>query len=192
MIGTLLKTLGLGGTDDGPVGTETVGAIAEAIDGLDAERARFVAAFAYLLSRVAFADHEVTDGERTTMEQQLADLGALPDGQAAEAVRLALHATKRHGATEDYQVAREFSALATEEEKLRLLRCLFALSAHHGISTSEDNEISRIANGLRLEARQVTQVRAEYRDRLNVLAPTAGRAPSAVTPKSAGGDTRDS
>ena len=192
MIGTLLKTLGLGGTDDGPVGTETVGAIAEAIDGLDAERARFVAAFAYLLSRVAFADHEVTDGERTTMEQQLAELGALPDGQAAEAVRLALHATKRHGATEDYQVAREFSALATEEEKLRLLRCLFALSAHHGISTSEDNEISRIANGLRLEARQVTQVRAEYRDRLNVLAPTAGRAPAAGTPKGAGGDTRDS
>lgn len=178
MIGTLLRTLGLGGADDGPVGTETVGAIAEAIDGLDADRARFVAAFAYLLSRVAFADHEVSDGERTTMQQQLAEHGGLPEGQAAEAVRLALHATTRHGATEDYQVAREFSALASDEEKLRLLRCLFALSAHHGISTSEDNEISRIANGLRLEARQVTEIRAEYRDRLNVLGGRTGRVPS--------------
>ncbi len=169
MIGSLLKSLGLGGADDGPVGTETVGAIAETIDGLEPDRARFVAAFAYLLSRVAFADHEVTASERTTMEQQLAEYGGIPADQASEAVREALRATGRHGATEDYQVAREFSALATEEEKLRLLRCLFALSAHHGISTSEDNEISRIANGLRLEARQVTEVRTEYRDRLNVL-----------------------
>lgn len=179
MIGTLLKTLGLGGKDDGPVGTETVGAIAEAIDGLDADRARFVAAFAYLLSRVAFADHEVTDGERATMEEQLAEHGGLPGAQASEAVKLALHATKRHGAIEDYQVAREFSALATDAEKLRLLRCLFALSAHHGISTSEDNEISRIANGLRLEARQVTAIRTEYRDRLNVLGRRDARPPIA-------------
>lgn len=173
MIGSLLKTLGLGGQDDGPVGTETVGAIAETIEGLAPDRARFVAAFAYLLSRVAFADHEVTAGELETMEQQLAEYGGLPPHQVSEALSEALHATGKHGATEDYQVAREFSALATEEEKLRLLRCLFALSAHHGISTSEDNEISRIAKGLRLEARQVTEVRAEYRDRLNVL--RAGR-----------------
>lgn len=169
MIGSLLRTLGLGGTADGPVGTETVGAIAEAIEGLDPDRARFVAAFAYLLSRVAFADHEVTAGERETMEQQLTEHGGVPDEQATEAVRRALHATGRHGATEDYQVAREFAALASEEEKLRLLRCLFALSAHHGISTSEDNEISRIASALRLERRQVAEVRAQYRDRLNVL-----------------------
>jgi uncharacterized tellurite resistance protein B-like protein len=169
VIGSLLKSLGLGGADDGPVGTETVGAIAEAIEGLDPSRARFVAAFAYLLSRVAFADHEVTAGERETMEQQLTEHGGLPGAQATEAVTRAMHATGRHGATEDYQVAREFAALATEEEKLRLLRCLFALSAHHGISTSEDNEISRIAKALRLEARQVAAVRAEYRDRLNVL-----------------------
>lgn len=174
MIGSLLKTLGLGGTDDGPVGTETVGAIAQAIEGLDADRARFVAAFAYLLSRVAFADHDVSAGERETMERQLAEHG-LPGAQAAEAVTRALKATGRGGATEDYQVAREFAALATDEEKMRLLRCLFALSAHHGISTSEDNEISRIANGLRLEQRQVAAVRAEYRDRLNALRGDADR-----------------
>jgi uncharacterized tellurite resistance protein B-like protein len=177
VIGSLLKTLGLGGADDGPVGTETVGAIAEAIDGLAPDRARFVAAFAYLLSRVAFADHDVTEGERATMERQLSEHGGLPHDQATEAVSRALHATGRHGATEDYQVAREFAALASDEEKLRLLRCLFALSAHHGISTSEDNEISRIASGLRLEARQVAAVRAEFRDRLNVLQAQTSRRP---------------
>lgn len=179
MLGSLFRSLGLGGDDDGPVGTETVGAIAHAIDGLAPERARFVAAFAYLLSRVASADHEVTAHERETMEQQLGALSSgLPSAQATEAVRLALAATGRHGATEDYQVAREFAALATDEEKLRLLRCLFALSAHHGISTSEDNEISRIANGLRLEQRLVAQVRAEFRQQLNVLREDVGRASS--------------
>lgn len=179
MLGSLLRSLGLGGVDDGPVGTETVGAIADAIGGLAPERARFVAAFAYLLSRVASADHEVTAHERETMEQQLGDLSiGLPSAQATEAVRRALAATGRHGATEDYQVAREFAALATDEEKVRLLRCLFALSAHHGISTSEDNEISRIANGLRLEQRLVAQVRAEFRQQLNVLREDVGRASS--------------
>lgn len=170
MLGTLLKTLGLGGVEDGAVGTETVGAIADAIDGLPAERARFVAAFAYLLSRVALADHDVTPGERETMERQLTELADdLSGAEVSEAVGRAVRATGRHGATEDYQVAREFAALATEEEKLRLVRCLFALSAHHGISTSEDNEISRIAGGLRVEQRQVAKVRAEFRDQLNVL-----------------------
>lgn len=169
MIGSLLKTLGLGGADDGPVGTETVGAIAQGIEGLDEDRARFVAAFAYLLSRVAFADHDVSESERDTMERQLAEWGGVRGSQAADAIHLAMHATGRHGATEDYQVAREFSALASEDEKLRLLRCLFALSAHQGISTSEDNEISRIAGALRLEQRQVAQVRAEFREQLNVL-----------------------
>lgn len=173
MIGSLLKTLGLGGSDDGPVGTETVAAVAAAIDGLDADRARFVAAFAYLLSRVASADHEVTDEERETMARQVIALGGVPDAQAADAVHRALLATGRHGAVEDYQVAREFRALATEDEKLRLLRCLFTLSAEQGITTAEDNEISRIAGALRLEQRQVAAMRREFRDRLNVL--RAGR-----------------
>lgn len=173
MLGSLLRTLGLGGPDDGPVGTETVAAIAQAIEGLDAERARFVAAFAYLLSRVAFADHDVSEGERETMEQQLVDLAGLPAGRASEAVTLAVQATGRHGATEDYQVVREFRALATDEEKQRLLRCLFMISAQHGITASEDNEISRIAASLRIEQRQVAELRAEYRDRLNSL--RAGR-----------------
>src|SRR5690606_31195117 len=177
MLGTLLKTLGLGGVDDGAVETETVGAIAEAIDGLQAERARFVAAFAYLLSRVALADHEVTTGERETMERQLTELaGGLSGAEAADAIARAVRATGRHGATEDYQVAREFASLATEEEKLRLVRCLFALSAHHGISTSEDNEISRIATALRVEQRQVAKIRAEFRGQLNTLRAGTGGA----------------
>lgn len=170
MLGTLLKSLGLGGHDDGPVGTETVTAIADAVEHLPPDRARFVAAFAYLLSRVAFADHDVTAGELETMEREVAGMAdGVTAAHASHAVRLAMHATGRHGATEDYQVAREFASLATEDEKLRLLRCLFALSAHHGISTSEDNEISRIAGALRLEQRQVARVRDEFRAQLNVL-----------------------
>ena len=46
-------------------------------------------------------------------------------------------ATGSHGAAEDYQVAREFEALATRDEKLQLLRALFTVSAQHGITTVE-------------------------------------------------------
>ena len=86
-------------------------------------------------------------------------------------MQLAVAATGRHGAAEDYQVAREFEALATREEKLQLLRALFTVSAQHGITAVEDNEITRIASALRVERADVTALRHEFRDALNARRP---------------------
>jgi uncharacterized tellurite resistance protein B-like protein len=171
MLAALFRTLGLGTEDEARHETETVAEIATVLTSLPPERARLLAAFTYLLGRVAFADHEVSDAERAVMETRLATEGDVSAAQAQHLVHLAVAATGSHGAAEDYQVAREFEQLATREEKLQLLRALFAVSAQHGITTPEDNEINRIARVLRLERSDVTALRHEFRDALSARQP---------------------
>ena len=56
---------------------------------MEPARARYLACFAYILSRVARADHEVADAESRLMEQIVAERGGLPLEQAALVVRIA-------------------------------------------------------------------------------------------------------
>lgn len=166
MLSALFKSLGLA-VDEAQHETETVSEIATVLNTLPPERARLLAAFAYLLGRVAFADHDVSADERAVMEARLATEADVSPNQAQHLVRLAVQATGSHGAAEDYQVAREFELLATREEKLELLRALFTVSAQQGITTVEDNEISRIASVLRLDRTDVTALRLEFRDAIS-------------------------
>ncbi len=183
MLSALFRSLGLSAGQDATHETETVSEIATALTGIPADRARLLSAFAYLLGRVAFADHDVSEDERGVMESRLAAEADVSADQAQHLVNLAIAATGSHGAAEDYQVAREFEALATREEKLTLLRALFIVSAQHGITSVEDNEISRIARALRLETSDIAALRHEFRDALQ-----ARRAALAPLPRPAGTD----
>ena len=49
--------------------TETVRKVIEALDKLDPARARFIAAFGYILSRVAYADLTISPEETHAMER---------------------------------------------------------------------------------------------------------------------------
>ena len=73
----------------------------------------------------------------------------------------------RHGGTEDFIVTREFTAIATREQKLALLDCLFGVSAiDRSIRTVEDNEIRRIASELKLDHSDYIAVRAAHVEHL--------------------------
>ena len=101
----------------------------EALDHLEPERARFLAAFAYLLGRVARADLHVSPEETHTMEDLVREQGQLSHDQAMVVVQLAKTSNLLFGGTANFLVAREFSGLATYDQKLALTRCLFALAA---------------------------------------------------------------
>jgi uncharacterized tellurite resistance protein B-like protein len=74
------------------------------------------------------------------------------------------------GGTENYVVTREFNRMASREEKLALLECLFAVSAADtSVSTIESNVIRQIAEELKLEHREYAEVRSKFRDHLAVL-----------------------
>ncbi|MBN2241217.1 MAG: TerB family tellurite resistance protein [Acidobacteria bacterium] len=160
-------------TEKGPdvhTATETVRKIARALDKLDAMHAKFVACFAYLLSRAARADLEISGEETSLMEKIVMDKGGLPEEQAMIVVQMAKTQSLLFGGTENYLVAREFRDAASYRERLALVDCLFAVAASHdSISTLEDNEISQIADELRVEHGDFISIRSRYRDHLAVL-----------------------
>ncbi len=150
--------------------TETIRKITDALDRLDPERAKFIAAFAYLLGRVARADLIISTEETKTMERIIMERGGLPEEQAVIVIQMAKTQNILFGGTENYLVSREFNGIASHEEKMALLDCLFAVAAaEESISTIEDNEISQIADELRIEHRDFISIRSKYRNRLAVL-----------------------
>jgi uncharacterized tellurite resistance protein B-like protein len=150
--------------------TETVRKITQALDLLEPRQARFIAAFAYLLSRVARADLEISPEETRMMERIVMERGGLPEEQAIIVVQIAKTQSTLFGETENYLVSREFNAMASHEEKLALIDCMFAVAAaNQSISTIEDNEISQVADELRVEHKEFISVRSAYRDYLAVL-----------------------
>lgn len=169
---SILKFLGLKSDDSGPEAaeTQTVRRIAGELDRLEPEKARYLAAFAYILSRVAHADLNVSEQEARTMERILIKIGGLSAEQAVMVVQIAKTQTLMFGATEDYLVTREFDRIATRDQKLALLECLFAVSAaDDSISTTEDSAIRQIASELRLDHSDFIKIRSTFRDHLAVL-----------------------
>jgi len=150
--------------------TETVRKIVAALDRLEPDRARHIAVFAYILSRVARADLVISEAETRAMEAIVVKEGGLAPEQAILVVQMAKTQAILFGGTENYLVTREFNRLATREDKLGLLRCLFAVSAaDDSVSVKEDNEIRRISSELRLTHEDFIAVRSEFRDHLSVL-----------------------
>ena len=136
----------------------------EALDHLEPDRARHLAAFAYLLGRVARADQHVSPEETAVMEALVGEQGGLSQDQAMVVVQLAKTSNLLFGGTANFLVAREFSELASYDQKLALMRCLFAVSAtDEAISTAEESEIHRIANELRIDHPDLVALRVAER-----------------------------
>ena len=150
--------------------TESVRQIVQKLDRMEPERAKYIASFAYLLSRVAHADMNISEEETRAMEHIVLEQGSLDQEQAILVVQMAKTHAKLFGGTENFLVTREFGQLATREQKLGLLRCLFAVSAaDQSISSVEDNEIRQIASELQVDHREYTAFKAEFSDYLAVL-----------------------
>lgn len=168
---SLLRFFGLSSKQEtSSTDTQTVRKIAASLDALDPERAKFIAAFAFLLCRVARTDLHISEEEAAAMERIVMDKGGLSEEQAVLVLQIAKSQELLFGSTENYLVAREFSRIASREEKLALLDCLFAVSAaDESVSTVEDNEIVRICSELQLPREEVVEVRSRYREHLAVL-----------------------
>lgn len=139
----------------------------DALDHLDPDRARYLAAFAYLLGRVAHADQHVSPEETRAMEALVRDEGRVPPDQAMVVVHLAKTSNRLFGGTANFLVAREFSDLASYEQKLALMRCLFAVSVTDDkISTAEEGEIHRIAKELRIDQSDLVALRVAHQRHL--------------------------
>jgi uncharacterized tellurite resistance protein B-like protein len=144
--------------------------IATKLDGIPPERAHFLAAFAYVLARVAHADMEVDEAEITAMEQGIATLSELEPDEAPLVVEIALSKADELGGTDNYRVTREFRKLSERAERVRLMRCLFAVAAaDDSIGSAESSEIQAIGEELGFVRSEVNSLRLEWRDKLAEL-----------------------
>jgi uncharacterized tellurite resistance protein B-like protein len=144
--------------------------IAARLDGLPGERRRFVAAFAYVLARVAQADLRIEESEARAMERVIAETSGLGAPEAALVVEIAKSQARMTGGTDNYTVTREFRSVSTHEQRLALLDSLYAVAAADDTVTNlESTEIAAIAEELGLAQSDLASVRSRYRDKLGVL-----------------------
>ena len=150
--------------------TATVRKIVRELEQLEPERARYIAAFAYLLSRVANADLDISDDETREMENIVRRFGELPEEQAVLIVEIAKSQNRLFGGTEDFQVTQELKTLSGREQREELLHCLFAVSAADDeISGDEEARIRQIADELGFSHREYIEVRRHYNDKRTVI-----------------------
>ena len=135
-----------------------------ALDRLEPSRAQYLARFAYLLGRVARADEHISDEETRTMETLLAEQGGLPADQAMLVVGLAKTTNLMFGTSADFAITQEFADSTSYDDRVALAKCLFAVAASDArISTSEEAEVHKITNHLRIERPDLTAIRLQYK-----------------------------
>jgi len=164
----LLRFLGIEGdtrapaADDGPLGR-----IADELEAIPPDRARFFACFAYVLARVAGADLRIDDAEVAEMEQLLVDHTGVPADEARLAVRIAQSEVDRLGGTYNYLITQEFGRTSSASEKLQLIQCLYAVAAADDVITGDENEdILSIAAEIGVPRGDALAIRSRFRDRL--------------------------
>jgi uncharacterized tellurite resistance protein B-like protein len=153
---------------DSSAETATARRIVARLEALPPAEARYLACFAYVMSRAANADFEISDDETALMERFAVEHGGLDTAQAVIVVQMAKLQAHVHGGTEDFVVTREFRTISTLEQRIALIRCCFAIGAVDGsISAPEASTINQIARELDVEAADVNAVRAEFHDLLS-------------------------
>ena len=173
---SLLKFLGFSDDDNprsAPVAeddTDTVRRIASELEALPEDRARYLAAFAYILGRVAHADSHISEEETQKMNEVVQELGHLPDAQAVLVVEIAKNEVRLFGGTENFLVSRRFKEMATREQRTELLDCVFAVSAaDESVTALEEGEVRRISKELGMTHDDFISARAVYLEHIEVL-----------------------
>jgi len=150
--------------------TETVRRIVQELGAMEPERARYLAAFAFILSRVAHADLHVSPEETRAMEAAVARWGGLSSAQSVLVVKIAQSQSSLFGPTQDFVVTRQFGALSTPAQREELLHCLFAVTASDdSISSQEEAVLRQIASELGLTDRDFLAIRSTYNHKRAVM-----------------------
>ena len=150
--------------------TATVRRIVGKLEAMPPEQARLVASAAYILARAANADLVITDEETTVMETALQTSDAIDEATAVLVVEMAKLQAKTVGGTEDYVVTREFKNLATEDQRLNVLRACFLIGAANGSISAEESAVANeIANELDIDPTTLAHLRAEFTDQMSAI-----------------------
>ena len=155
---------------DSAAETATARRIVARLEALPREEARYLACFAYVMSRAANADFDISADETALMERFAVEQGGLDEAQAVLVIEMAKLQARSQGSTEDFVVTREFRSISTPEQRLALVRCCFAIEAADGSITAEEaSAVNEIARELDVERDNVNRIRAEFHEQLSAV-----------------------
>jgi uncharacterized tellurite resistance protein B-like protein len=159
-----------GGPGVDPGETDTVRRIVGELEALPLERAKYLAAFAYILTRAAAADLDISDAEMRVIEGIVVEHGGLSEAQAVLVAQMARNQSLLFGATEDYLVTRQFRDLSSPEQRLELLRCCYLVgAADDTITVEESDTLQEIAKELDVDRAAVNAIRHEFEPKLAAI-----------------------
>ncbi len=145
----ILDWLGVGGGKLPEEPNDTIRPIVGALDDIrreEPERARHLAAFAFMLCRLAYADAHVSDVEAEEMSGILLRHTGLPPNQIALVLEIAKSASAGRSTVHAGRVSRIFGELSSPDQREDLVGCLYAVAAADRlVANVEDQEIGRIA-----------------------------------------------
>ena len=148
--------------------TATVRRIVAKLEAMPPDQARLLASAAYTLARAANADLDISDEETAAIERELQVRGTIDEATAVLVTEMAKLQARTIGGPEDFSVTREFKALATEEQRLAVLRACFVIGAANGtISAEETAIVNEIAEELDIDDATLNSIRAEFHDQLS-------------------------
>jgi uncharacterized tellurite resistance protein B-like protein len=170
MLTSILELLGFRSGPGQAAPPDAIREIAASLERLAPERARYVAAFALVLSRVANADLYIGEEETERIEQILRKVGRLAPEEATAVTEIATAHSYAAGGTEHFLATRTFGEVATREQREALLECLFSVSAADGsISTAEESQVRQIASELGFTHRELAAARSRWNDHRAIL-----------------------
>jgi uncharacterized tellurite resistance protein B-like protein len=153
---------------DSAAETATARRIVARLEALPPAEARYLACFAYVMSRTANADFDISDEETALMERFAVEYGGLDTAQAVLVVQMAKVQARVNGGTEDFVVTREFKGVSDHDQRLVVLRACFAVMAANGtISAEETATVNEIAAELDIDQAELNAIRAEFHEQLS-------------------------
>jgi len=150
--------------------TDTIRKIVATLEAMDEAQAKYIAAFSYLLGRVAHADLDISDEETAEMEKIVSNFSEIGPEQAILIVQIAKSQNVLFGGIENFLVSRALKATSTEDQRHNLLHCMYAVSvADDTISGEEEKVIDQIAKELGIQRQNLIAIRSEYNEKRAVV-----------------------
>jgi uncharacterized tellurite resistance protein B-like protein len=147
-----------------------VQAISTRLQTLPEEEARYLAAFAYVLARTAYADLDVSDKEVEAMHGIVQDHTQLGRDHAVLVVDLATTQARTLGGTQDFVVTKLLGQIATPQQRMEVLECILAVAAADDlIIGEEENEIRLISRQMGISDKVFLEALSRYRDKRSVM-----------------------
>jgi len=166
----LARFLGLGDTPKVSSEPRSMQPLLAELQALEPERAQYLAAFAYVMARVAAADRIIDQSELDAMQRTLMAEGDLPKHQAELVVQLASAQAKEMGGSQDYVITRRLAELTPRDERERVLNCAIAVAAaDQRIDGHEEKELRGIARQLGFSDARFLKSLNRFRDLRSVL-----------------------